>query len=172
MKWLCLGLFILYPVFSRCEVLDFKEKGHLILTPSKDWELKQNVMGFPFILFSPHIMGQRSNLSFLASGDNFEFEVASMKKNQDQFKKLKENWAEKIGATVDQLIPYQSQLNSKGHRVNSIGVKYTHNNKHYIEKSYYIECRGKMYFSKILSSDANFQHTKLADEMIKGIDCE
>ncbi|GAB4010255.1 MAG: hypothetical protein Fur0010_02530 [Bdellovibrio sp.] len=172
MKWVGLLIMCVWSHYSFGEVLNFDKSGKLYVDIHKSWELKKDVFGFPFMAFSPTEMGQKSNLSFLASGESLAFDEVRMKKEVDDYKKIKTDWAEKVGAKILKTYPLSTNVNSKGHKIHKIGIDYSFNNKNYIETSYYIECRGKLYFSKSLLLRENSSRQKDVDEMIKGLDCE
>lgn len=172
MKWVNILIIVVWSGLLHAETLDFNSSGKLFAPLVKDWELKKNVMGFPFIMFSPQDHGQKSNLSFLASGENLQFDEARMKKEIDQYKEIKQKWADQIGAKITKVFPLESSLNSKGHKIHTVGVNYLFDKQNYMEKSFYLECRGKLYFSKSLMLMENSYHAKAVDQIMKELDCE
>jgi hypothetical protein len=52
-----------------------------------------------------------------------------------------------------------------------VGFNYTHEGKVYAEKSYYIECKGKILFSKSLRLEENSAHEKDFSDFLSTIDC-
>lgn len=172
MKWVYIFITLCWSVVSFAEILDFQKSGKLYISVNQSWELKKDVFGFPFIIFSQMEKGQRSNMSFIATGENLSFDTKKMQAEIKDYEDMKKQWAERIGAKLLKTYPLVSSLNSKGHKVHKIGVDYEHEKKHYKETSYYLECRGRMYFSKSLMLIENQNHQAEVDRIIKEIDCE
>lgn len=156
-----------YPVELKHNTI----KGIIFLDQPEGWEVHKNVMGLPFVLFSPKENGQRTNLSFVPTSASAVMDVKGLKNDIGSYKRGKKSWASKVGATIDSYEPLKSFLNKHGNKVTKIGVEYTFKKKKYIEKSYYIECNGKLVHSKATLLRRNSQHTKSIDNMIQGVRC-
>jgi len=157
---------------SSAKTLEIKKDGRTIFIQEKTkWEMGKDLFGIPYIYFSPNQNGQRSNISFTDTGANLELDFKSLKDNQEDFKKNKKEWAQTVGATIESFTPFEMNLNKLGHKVHQIGLTYKHENKIYIEKSLYIECRGRIIFSKSLRLKLNESHEKDFSDLISGLDC-
>lgn len=156
-----------YPVELKHDTI----KGIIYLDQPEGWELHQNVMGLPFVLFSPKENGQRTNLSFVPTSASAVMDVLGLQKDMVRYKEGKKSWASKIGAKIDSYEPLKSYLNKHGNKVTKIGVEYTFKNKKYVEKSFYIECNGKLVHSKATLLKRNSNHTQYIDHMIQGVRC-
>lgn len=151
---------------------ELSHSGHsLFINNPQNWEIGKDLFGIPFILFSPQKNGQRSNISFAHTGAELELEVSALKKNQKQYQENKKNWAKIHSADIKGFLPYQSYLNHHQHRVHNIGFEYLHQNKHYVENSFYIECKGKVVFSKSLRLKSNEEHEAYFKSLINSLDC-
>lgn len=148
-----------------------KNSGSIFVEEKQDWTLGKDLFGMPFIYFSPQVNGQRSNISFTDTGAELELDIKALAKTQEKYQKGRKNWAEKVGALPLAFRPYEVKINQHGHRVHNIGFSYSHEGKTYFEKSYYIECRGKILFSKSLRLKENEQHEKDFSELISTLDC-
>ena len=148
-----------------------KNTRSIFIEPKKDWVLGKELFGMPFIYFSPQVNGQRSNISFTDTGANLELDIKSLAKSQIFYQDGKKQWAQKVGASPVAFSPYEVTINKHGHKIHKIGFSYAHKAKSYHEKSYYIECRGKVLFAKALRLSKNEQHDKDFNDLITGLDC-
>jgi hypothetical protein len=148
-----------------------KESRSMFIEEKAGWTLGKDLFGMPFIYFSPQINGQRSNISFTDTGAEVELDVKSLASTQDRYQAGRKNWAEKVGAKTLGFIPYEVSQNKFGHKIHKIGFLYEHEGKTYNEKSYYIECRGKILFSKALRLKVNEEHDKDFTDLISSLDC-
>lgn len=161
-----------FPLSSHAKSLELKRNTRSIFIQEKsDWKLGRDLFGMPFIYFSPESNGQRSNISFTDTGADLELDVNSLSTSQKLYEANKQKWAESVGATPGSMLPYQASVNQHGHKVHSIGFSYSHEGKLYFEKSYYIECRGKLLFAKSLRLNVNEKHEKDFSELIHSLDC-
>lgn len=166
---ICLGL-VSFNLEARS--LELKKSTRSIFIEEKDdWKLGRDLFGMPFIYFSPEANGQRSNISFTDTGADLELDVDSLATTQDKFQKNKKEWAQQVGATPLGFVPYQVTINKHGHKVHRIGFSYEHEGEKYHEKSFYIECRGKILYSKSLRVQENLEHEKDFDDLISSLDC-
>lgn len=157
---------------SSAMAMELKYEGHsLFVDIPEKWQMGKDLFGIPYTFFSPQENGQRSNISFAPTGAELELDVVALKKNQKDYQENKKKWSETHSATLIGFIPYQSYLNKNDHRVHTIGFSYTHRDKKYIENSFYLECKGKIIFSKSLRLDVNQSHQKFFEEMINNLDC-
>lgn len=152
--------------------LELKKNTRSIYIEEKDdWKLGKDLFGMPFIYFSPQENGQRSNISFTDTGADLELDVGSLSKNQNDYQKNKKDWASQVGAIPISFVPYEVSINKHGHKIHRIGFNYEHEGKTYAEKSFYIECRGKLIFSKSLRLDVNAKHDKDFNDLLGSLDC-
>lgn len=148
-----------------------RNTGTIFVQEKSNWVLGKDLFGMPFIYFSPQEHGQRSNISFTDTGAELDLDVKSLSSSQDKYRANKRSWSEKIGATPISFLPYEVNINSHGHRIHQIGFSYKHEDKIYHEKSYYIECRGKLIFSKSLRLSENKEHENDFSDLINSLDC-
>jgi hypothetical protein len=168
-------LVLILSVFSfeaTAKVLVLKKNTRSIFIEEKtNWKLGKELFGMPFIYFSPQVNGQRSNISFTDTGADLELDSKSLDKTQNKYQANKTKWAKKVGATPKDFTPYQVTTNKHGHKIHQIGFNYAHESKNYHEKSYYIECRGKILYAKSLRLSENSKHEKDFSDLISGLDC-
>lgn len=159
-----------FPNNSHAEELT--HSGHtLYIENTQNWEIGKDLFGIPFILFSPQKNSQRSNISFAHTDVEMELSVSELSKSQKDYQKNKKNWAKTHDATIEEFHPYHSYLNSHQHRVHTLGVNYSHQNKSYVENSFYIECKGKIVFSKSLRLRDNQNDEAYFKSLINSLDC-
>ncbi|HXH73477.1 MAG TPA: hypothetical protein VNJ08_00830 [Bacteriovoracaceae bacterium] len=148
-----------------------KNARSIFIEEKPDWKMGKDLFGMPFIYFSPKKNGQRSNISFTDTGANLALDMKALADNQADFKKNKDAWAKTVGATTLEFSPYEVKETKLGHKIHQIGFSYKHENKIYFERSNYIECRGKIIFSKSLRLKENEKHEKDFQELLHGLDC-
>jgi hypothetical protein len=162
----------LFAHIAMAKTLELKKDSKSIFIEEKPkWKLGKDLFGMPFIYFSPKTNGQRSNISFTDTGASLELDMKSLSDGQGTFKTNKEKWAKTVGATPLEFTPYTMKVSKLGHRIHQIGFSYKHEDKEYVERSNYIECRGKIIFSKSLRLKVNEPHAKEFDDLLNGIDC-
>ena len=161
-----------FALSAGAKTLELKKSTRTIFIQEKaKWELGKDMFGMPFIYFSPQVNGQRSNISFTDTGANAALDMKALSRNQNEFKRNKEEWAKSVGATIGDFTPYAMKTNSLGHKIHQISFNYKHEDKNYTEQSTYIECRGKIIFSKSLRLKENAEHDKDFDELLQTLDC-
>lgn len=157
---------------STVYAVELTHSGHtLYLDNPQEWEVGKDLFGIPFMLFSPQLNGQRSNMSFAHSGVELELEVQALKDNQAAYQENKKKWGEVHSTKILTFMPYQNFLNSHKHQVHAIGVSFESEKKIYVETSYYTECKGKILFSKSLRLKENLEHEKYFKSLINSLDC-
>lgn len=162
---------IMFSSVALADRLELKDDSQTIFIDEKaNWELGQNLFGIPFILFSPQLNGQRSNISFTDTGAKIGLKKTAIS-NEVAYKKMKKNWAIKTDSIPVSFLPYQKYVNRNNHEVHQIGFVFKNEGKVYVENSYYIECRGKVIFSKSLRLDVNEVHEKVFNELIDTLSC-
>ena len=167
-------LFIISAFFSvtHAKTMELKKNTRSIFVEEKSgWTLGRDLFGMPFILFSPQKNGQRSNISFTDTGAELELDIKSLAGSQSIYEKNKKEWAQQVGATPLSFKPYEVTINEHGHKIHRIGFSYEHEGDKYHESSYYIECRGKVLYSKSLRITENESHEKDFKELIGSLDC-
>lgn len=147
------------------------KSGTLITVEKEDWEMGKDMFGIPYMYFSPKKNGQRSNITFAATGADISFDTTNIAGGMRDYEKMKKEWAQKTESTVQGFIPYRFWSNLYGHKIHQVGFSYKNEEKIYVEHSFYIECKGKMYFSKSLRLEENKVHEKEFEDLIKHIDC-
>jgi hypothetical protein len=157
---------------TQAKSLELKFDTSIIFLQARPgWSLGKELFGIPFVYFSPQVNGQRSNISFTDTGAEIELDVQTIAASQNKYQETRKAWAQKVNAIALGFIPYQVKVNQHGHKVHSIGFLYQHEGKAYKEKSYYIQCRGKILFSKSLRLQENEVHEQNFDDLISGLDC-
>lgn len=173
-KLILLSTFILsaFAPLTHAKSLELSKNSRSIFIPQKsNWELGKDLFGMPFIYFSPQVNGQRSNISFTDTGAEVELDIKSLAKSQNDYQKNKRKWSESVSADPQSFFPYEVKVNKYGHRVHKIGFSYVHEGELYVEKSNYVECRGRVIFAKSLRLAKNSAHEKDFDDLIYNLDC-
>ena len=165
-------LLVLFTVQLQAAPLSLETaKGRIFIQGFSGWELGKDMFGMPFIYFSPQKNGQRSNISFTATGVDVEINLADLGKDKEGYQKMKRAWAQQVGALTQGFSPYKLWKNIHGHAVHEVGFSYLHDGKTYVENSYYVDCRGRLIYSKSLRLEANKEHEDSFNKLIKELDC-
>lgn len=165
--WRLSFLFLLsVSVQAKTLVLD-----QIYIEEKEEWQLSKDLFGMPFVYFTPEVNGQRSNISFTNTGAEVALDVKSLAQTQDEYRENKKKWAQKIGATPESFLPYEVSTNKNGHKIHRIGFNFQHEGKSYSESSFYIECRGKILFSKSMRLKTNEAHDKDFRSLLHTLDC-
>ena len=156
----------------QAKMLELKNGTRTIFIEEKSqWQLGKDLFGMPFIYFSPSHGGQSSNISFSDTGAKLNLDSSLLDKNTSDYQENKKQWAEQIEAQIISFDPFSVKTSARGHRVHEIGVQYKQQDKTYDEKSYYIECRGKIVFAKSLRLIENSSHGEDFKDLITQLDC-
>lgn len=147
------------------------KNGTIVTIAKDDWELGKDMFGIPYMYFSPRANGQRSNITFAPTGAQIDFDTTNIATGMRDYEKMKKEWAEKTDSIVQSFIPYRLWSNLYGHKVHQVGFSYKNEDKIYVEHSFYIECKGRMYFSKSLRLQENKDHERDFEDLIKHVDC-
>ena len=147
------------------------DRGQILVPEIKSWELAENMFGMPFLYFSPQENGQRSNISFTQTGVDTDMDLATLTKNPDSYKKIKAEWAESVDAKLGDFHPSKTWKNKNNHDVRQFSFEFTHEEKQYVETSYFVDCRGKLVYSKSLRLKANTAHQTQFETLIRDMDC-
>lgn len=157
---------------AMAKSLELKKDARIIFIQElPNWQLGQDLFGMPFIYFSPQTNGQRSNISFTDTEANLKLDVKALADNQNDYQKGKEAWVKTVGAVALEYSPYQVKVNKLGHKIHQIGFSYRHEDKVYFERSNYIECRGRIIFSKSLRLKENEAHENDFNNLLESLDC-
>jgi hypothetical protein len=146
-------------------------KGQIFVPTLEDWKLGKDMYGMPFILFSPQQNGQRSNISLTATGVDVEVDLTELGNQHKSYEKLKTNWAKTVSATPEKFQPYKKWKNDHGHNVHQMGFEYKHEEKSYVENSFYVDCRGRLIFLKSLRLKENASHDQNFSQLVRELDC-
>lgn len=174
MKHFFVLVFIISGFFSvtHAKTMELKKSTRSIFIQEKNgWTLGKDLFGMPFIYFSPQKNGQRSNISFTDTGAELELDIKSLASSQESYQKNKKDWALQVGATPLGFKPYEVTINQHGHKIHNIGFSYVHEGDKYFENSFYIECRGKLLFSKSLRTSENEPHEEDFKDLLSSLDC-
>lgn len=174
MKVIFVFIFIVTTFTELASAKDLELKRNttsIFIEEKSSWKLGKDLFGMPFVYFSPEANGQRSNISFTDTGAELELDIKALASSQDRYQKGRKEWAKTVDAEVIAFLPYEVKINQHGHKVHQIGVKYAHEGKTYQEQSYYIECRGRILFSKSLRLNSNIKHDQDFNDLIQGLDC-
>ena len=153
--------------------LQLKGSQGIVTVPAlADWRLEKNVMGLPFVYFSPKLNGERSNLSIISTSSEIEFQSLKLKQDQKSYMAGKLAWAKKVNAEIIRQKPFKVWVNEFGLKVHQIGIEYRYNLKNYSEVSYFIGCEKRTLILKSLNLDSNSQHQRSFETIVNEINCE
>lgn len=165
-------LVLLFAVSLPLHALELKKgQTSIHIKDLPDWTLGKELFGIPFIYFSPQINGQRSNISFTDMESEVTLKESDLKGTEGQYITIKKTWAASVKAKPINFSTLQSFANKNGHIVYNIEFEYEFQGKHYFEKSYYVNCKGRLIFSKSLRLKENGSHENSFKDLIDSLSC-
>src|SRR6185437_989467 len=126
------------------------QDGKFRLDLPAQWEDEKNFLGVPLIVLGPRDRdSSRPVVTVVPTGiDASGFEDDSIKKEVRDYRKGREQYVKKHSGVILAFEPYRTESMADGVQGRSIGVRYKADGKTFIEKSYFLICKKKLYFLK------------------------
>lgn len=173
-----LFLFILISIntFAHAGVEEFSIQNHkLKLDVPREWLTRTDMLGLPLAIVSPLQADNNRVVISLAQASQGDEKVllgeSFIEASSKEFQGNKKQWLEKNKGHLVEFIPNEIISLGKGHRALVLGYIYDLNGKRNTEKSYYIECGGRIYFGKILVNKTNEALMPLAHKTLESLQC-
>lgn len=173
MKWLLLALTISSMAHAKIASFELKDKHKVTVSHPDNWETVKELYGIPLAVLGPYANDSRPVLSILPTNVKKEqHSEAEFQKLFQDFKTEKEEW---VSSHKGQLIKYEPlslvepRKDLKGH---FIGAEFAINGIHFIERSYYLYCKGEVYNLKYSIRDEHRKYIQDLQKMIGDFKCE
>lgn len=173
MKLLFIALMLSSAAYSKTETFELQDKKKVTITHPENWETIKDLYGIPLTVLGPFANESRPVLSILPT--NVKQEQHSPKEFQKIFENFKSEKDEWVAGHKGKLLKYEPltlvepRKDLKGH---FIGAEYLINKIHFIERSYYLYCKGEVYNLKYSIRDEHRKYIKELQKMIGDFKCE
>lgn len=152
---------------------DGKDKDSIKLQVPAKWQDARDLYGVPLFLLGPEKDGSRPTLAVTPTGiADLAFDEKGLDKTQDQYKKGREEWLKNNGGKSVSYLPYKTEKWGNVDVAHSIGFRYELDGQEYVEKSFYVFCKKKLYHMKsLMTSQQEKAHAKSMEETIRSFAC-
>ncbi|WPU65996.1 hypothetical protein [Peredibacter starrii] len=173
MKWLISILALSSVAHAKIASFELKDKHKVTVTHPDNWETARELYGIPLAVLGPYANESRPVLSILPTNVKKEkHSEAEFQKLFQEFKTKKEEW---VSSHKGKLLKYEPltlvepRQDLKGH---FIGAEYAINGIHFVERSYYLYCKGEVYNLKYSIRDEHRKYIPDLQKMIGDFKCE
>jgi len=152
---------------------DGKDKESIKIDVPKKWQDAQDLYGVPLFLLGPESDGARPTLAVTPTGiSDLVFDENGLEKTQNEYKKGREEWLKNNGGTSVSYLPYKTEKWGNIDVAHTIGYRYKLGGKEYVEKSYYVFCKKKLYHMKSLMTAGSAKElARTMDDTIRSFSC-
>jgi len=113
------------------------------------WTELDDVMGIPLLLVGPMVTGRRPSISVSPTGLNArDLSLDRLKSEEKNFQKEKEEFLAQANAKILKFFPYEKSKWAKDIEVHVLGVEYEAAGLQFLDRTYYISCKGKLFHLK------------------------
>lgn len=173
MKWLVLLLLMNYTAFAKTESFELEGKKKVTVTYPEGWETIRELYGIPLAILGPFANESRPVLSILPTSVKEEKHSAKdFQKLFEDFKAEKEKWIESHKGKLIKYEPLTVVNPRKDLSGHYIGAEFMINYVHFIERSYYLYCKGEVYNLKYSIRNEHKKYVKDLQKMIGDFKCE
>lgn len=176
MKWIIHTLIICFScsfAFAKTETFELASKKKVTVTYPGSWEAIRELYGIPLAILGPYANESRPVLSILPTNvKEKDHPEKDFKKIFEDFKKEKEEWVKSHKGTLLKYEPVTEVAPRKDLKGHFIGAEFKINGIHFIERSYYLYCKGEVYNLKYSIRDEHRKYIKDLQEMIGDFKCE
>ncbi len=147
-------------------------RGAVTIDVPVDWQSAPDLFGMPLVLLGPDNGERRPVITLTPTGiENLNYDPKGLKNDQAGYKNGREKWLSKHNGKAVKFFPYEN-IKSKDSKqtgvtdIHKIGYEYQISGKEFIEESYFVTCKNKLYH---LKSVLNKKHEKQFSKIIKDI---
>jgi hypothetical protein len=169
-----LFIYLLFPIGAMASTERFSLKtGHQItLNIPQGWETAKDLFGLPLTILGPFSNESRPVLGVVPTKVKSEkMPEKEFKQFFDDFRKEKEEWVRSNKGELIDFDPTKSVefKNARGH---FIGAEFKINNVTFLERSYYLFCKGELYNLKYSIRDEHKKYLSDLQKMVEEFKCE
>lgn len=172
MKILCLMVLLSFGAHAKIQSFTLEGGKKVSVNVMENWEAAQELFGIPLAVLGPWANESRPVVSILPTKMKKEdISKEEFKKYFEDFKKEKEEWVQSHSGSLISYEPATSVEygNLAGHY---IGAEFKINNIHFIERSYYLYCKGEVYNLKYSMREEHRKYTKDLQKIVEEFKCE
>lgn len=168
-------VFLLMVSFGvQAKIQSFDLEGKKVSVEVKDnWEAAQELFGIPLAVLGPWANDSRPVLSILPTNLKKKNAPAEeFKKLFEDFKKEKDEWVQSHNGELLSYEPVKSVKFRDDLFGHYIGAEFKINSIHFIERSYYLYCKGEVFNLKYSMRDEHRKYTEDLQNIVEGFKCE
>lgn len=171
-SFLILFFGVLLPLQATAATFKLKYSEIEMNIPS-NWQSVEDLYGMPLMILGPEVEEKRPVISVVSTNiSNISFDKNSVKESSDSYTEGRKEWlAEKSGVLI-KFIPY-NELNWRNvEQVHSIGYVYELNKHQFIETTYYVSCKNKLFNLKTLTTSNHTKYNSEMDKIMRSFKCK
>lgn len=139
----------------------------------ENWEAAKDLFGIPLTVLGPWENDSRPVVTILPTDLKKEdISEAEFKKHFENFKKEKDTWVRSHSGELLSYEPVTSVEFRKDLLGHYIGAEFKINNIHFIERSYYLYCKGEVFNLKYSMRDEHRKYTDDLKKVVEDFRCE
>lgn len=171
-------LFIVLCLFSfgvNAKIQSFTLDGgkKVSVEVKENWEAAQDLFGIPLTVLGPWANESRPVVTILPTNLKKEdISKEEFKKHFENFKKEKDEWVQSHSGELLSYEPVTSVEFNKDLLGHYIGAEFKINNIHFIERSYYLYCKGEVFNLKYSMRDEHRKYTQDLQKVVEEFKCE
>lgn len=166
---------MLLPLTSIAKIETFTIDGgkKVSVDVKEKWEASKDLFGIPLTVLGPWENESRPVITILPTTlKKTDIEPSDFKKIFDDFKKEKDEW---VTSHAGKLLSYEPATSVEfrkdlvGHY---IGAEFEIDNTHFIERSYYLYCKGEVFNLKYSMRQEHKKYTQDLQQIVRDFKCE
>jgi hypothetical protein len=118
------------------------------------WQAAHGLFGMPLTLLGPEADSSRPVIGITDTGQKSEVIENKITNDTTIYRKERSHWVEKHQGKVLEFLPPEKQNLNPDSSAESVGFRYEIANIAYSERSYFINCKGRLYHVKTLVNDS------------------
>ena len=172
MKPMLYLLILFFTNYLSAETFLMKTGHKITLNVPEGWETAKDLFGLPLTVLGPFANDSRPVLGIIPTKVMSEkMPENEFKKFFDDFRKEKEEWVRSNKGELLDFDPTKSVefKNARGH---FIGAEFKINNVSFLERSYYLYCKGELYNLKYSIRGEHKKYLSDLQRMVEDFKCE
>jgi hypothetical protein len=172
MKLLLISLILSSGALASTEIFSLASGHKITLKVPEGWAASKDLFGLPLTVLGPYVNESRPVLGITPTKLKSEkMPEADFKKFFDDFRQEKEGWVRSHKGELLDFDPTKSIefKNSRGH---FIGAEYKINNVTFLERSYYLYCKGELFNLKYSIRNEHRKYLSDLQKIVEDFKCE
>ena len=173
MKILIVLCLFSYGAFAKVQTFTLEGGKKVSVNVKEDWEAAQDLFGIPLTVLGPWANESRPVVTILPTElTQKDISEAEFKKHFENFKKEKDEWVQSHSGELLSYEPATSVEFRKDLLGHFIGAEFKINNIHFIERSYYLYCKGEVFNLKYSMRDEHRKYIQDLQKVVEEFKCE